>query len=72
MAIEGLKAKVPSKGEFTSGGHEAEPMQPHGPRVKGKHPPAHSHTSHPKNARKLGVPHKIFGMKRAMRKNPGV
>lgn len=53
MAIIGLKAKNP-RGMVNSGGHEAEPRQPHGPRVKGKHPPAHSHTAFPKHARKIG------------------
>jgi len=53
MAIVGLKAKSAS-GYVNSGGHEAEPKQPHGPRVKGKHPPSHSHTAFPKHARKIG------------------
>ena len=54
MAIVGLKSRVPSKSEWGSGGHEAEPTQPHGPKVRGKHPPSHSHTAHPGNARKIG------------------
>jgi len=54
MAIVGLKAKNPSSSEIASGGHENEPKQPHGPRVKGKHPPSHSHTAFPKHARKIG------------------
>lgn len=53
MAIVGLKAKRTSS-MVNSGGHEAEPRQPHGPRVKGKHPPSHSHTAFPKRARKIG------------------
>lgn len=54
MAIVGLKPRVPSRSAVGSGGHEAEPTQPHGPRVKGKHPPSHSHTAFPKHARKIG------------------
>ena len=72
MAIEGLKTKVPSRSEWGSSGHEAEPTQPHGPKVRGKHPPAHSHTAFPKSARKIGVHHKIHGMKKHGRKNPGI
>lgn len=53
MAIVGLKRKNPSS-SMAGGGHEAEPKQPHGPRVKGKHPPSHSHTAFPKHARKIG------------------
>jgi hypothetical protein len=34
-------------------GHEAEPTQPHGPRVGGKMPTLHSHSARPKHARKL-------------------
>ena len=54
MPIVGLKAKRPSASIAGSSGHEAEPTQPHGPRVKGKHPPSHSHTAFPKHARKIG------------------
>lgn len=34
-------------------GHEAEPPQPHGPRVGGKMPILQSHTARPSNARKF-------------------
>jgi hypothetical protein len=47
MAIEGLKAVNPHR-SMGSLGHEAEPKQPHGPRVGGKHPPLHSHSVRPK------------------------
>jgi hypothetical protein len=35
-------------------GHEKEPPQPHGPKVGGKHPPMHSHSSRPKRHLKTG------------------
>jgi len=54
MAIVGLKARTPGRSAAGSMGHEGEPTQPHGPRVKGKHPPSHSHTAFPKHARKIG------------------
>ena len=54
MAIVGLIRKTPSRSIAGSSGHEAEPTQPHGPRVKGKQPPSHSHTAFPKHARKIG------------------
>lgn len=34
-------------------GHEAEPSQPHGPRVGGKMPILQSHTARPSHARKF-------------------
>jgi hypothetical protein len=54
MAIVGLKKRRPSASLAGSGGHDYEPTQPHGPRVKGKHPPSHSHTAFPKTTRKIG------------------
>jgi len=54
MAIVGLKTKHPSRSIAGSSGHEAEPTQPHGPKVRGKHPPSHSHTAFPSHARKIG------------------
>jgi len=45
MAIEGAKLKA---GNMHSLGHESEPKQPHGPKVRGKHPALHSHSAFPK------------------------
>ena len=48
------KAVKPSKSIAGSMGHEYEPKQPHGPRVRGKHPLFHSHSAKPKRHHKGG------------------
>jgi hypothetical protein len=57
MPIQGLKHSK-SAGHYA--GHEVEPAQPHGPKQGGRHPISHSHSAHPKHARKL-TGRKVFG-----------